>query len=75
LASLLEIGLLATGAAATPNLVSNPAAGTLSRPKMADAAAPTTRTHASATIVMARVNKVSIPPNFEIALCKQFPEN
>ena len=36
------------------------AAGTLSRPRIAVAAAPTTRKQVSATIVMARVKKVSI---------------
>ena len=45
------------------------ASGTLSRPRMLVAAAPTTRKQVSATIVMALVKKVSIPP-----VCR-LPEN
>jgi hypothetical protein len=48
---LFETGLLTADAEAN----AYPAAGTLSRPRIAVAAAPTTRRQVSATIVMARV--------------------
>jgi hypothetical protein len=56
LPSLFDTGLCSLAAEAT----SYRAAGTLSRPRMLVAAAPTIRKQVSATMVMALVKKVSI---------------
>jgi hypothetical protein len=50
---------LATGLVTTAEASSDPAAGTLSRPRMLVAATPTTSRHVKARIVKVRVKQVS----------------
>ena len=64
---LFETGLLTMAEA-----ISRRAAGTLSRPRMLVAAAPTTRKQVSAMMVMALVKQLSVSVNEPRPLC---PEN
>jgi hypothetical protein len=58
-----------TGFCATCKAIADPAAGTLSRPRMLVAAAPTTSKHVSAMIVMARVKQFSVSVDEPRSLC------
>ena len=52
-----------TGLLTMVEVISNRAAGTLSRPRMLVAAAPATRKQVSAMMVMALVKQFSVPAN------------